>query len=229
MRDRPDLEPATRVLAPPRRVLTVAGSPRATDPVLTERLRLTPVSVEHADELRRLYADPLVDRWTGPWTPAEVDAWARAMAARWVRDGVGKWMAHDRADGTLVGRGGLTRIDLAGESVLEVGWVVRDALTGRGYATEIGRAALRWASTFFPTVPVVAFTEVHNEASVAVMRRLGLRDAGVLRRAGLVAGKAGLQADAPFALYRQEPERSRPSSRPNPARRRDDGAAAERG
>ena len=65
------------------------------------------------------------------------------MAERWAADGVGKWMAHERSDGTLVGRGGFTRIDLDGETVLELGWVVRDALTGRGYATEIGRAALR--------------------------------------------------------------------------------------
>ena len=69
-------------------------------------------------------------------------------------------MAYDRSDGALVGRGGLSRTVLSGETVLEVGWVVRDELTGRGYASEIGQAALDWAATFFPQLPVVAFTEV---------------------------------------------------------------------
>ena len=54
------------------------------------------------------------------------------MDERWASDGVGKWMAHDRSDGTLVGRGGLSRTVLDEEAVLEVGWVVRDELTGRG-------------------------------------------------------------------------------------------------
>ena len=179
------------------------ASAQGTDPVLSDRLLLTPIGVEHVGELERLYSEPLVGYWTGPWTSAGVRAWAQGMAERWVSDGVGKWMVHDRANGTLVGRGGLSRTVLGDETVLEVGWVVADELTGRGYASEIGQAALDWAATFFPELPVVAFTEVHNLASVAVMRRLGLRSAGVIYREGLVAGQVGLQARAPFALYRQ--------------------------
>lgn len=111
-------------------------------------------------------------------------------------------MARHREDGSLVGRGGFTRFDLDGEAVLELGWVVRDALTGRGYATEIGRAALAWADEHEDGTPVVAFTEVHNHASQAVMRRLGMRPAGLIRRGGLIEGQPGLHPDAPFALYR---------------------------
>ncbi|HEY6746869.1 MAG TPA: GNAT family N-acetyltransferase [Mycobacteriales bacterium] len=172
------------------------------DPVLTPRLVLTPVGPEDLEDLLVLYADPVVAHWTGPWTRAAVEAWTAGMAARWAADGVGKWMARDRADGSLVGRGGFTRIDLGGETVLELGWVVRDARTGRGYATEIGRPALVWAARHHPSLPVVSFTEVHNLASRAVMERLGLRPAGTLHREGLVEGRPGLHPHAPFALYR---------------------------
>jgi RimJ/RimL family protein N-acetyltransferase len=144
----------------------------------------------------------MVAHWTGPWTPDSVTAWAEGMAQRWRVDGVGKWMARDRADGALVGRGGFTRIDLADETVLELGWAVRDARTGQGYATELGRAALTWAGEHHPDLPIVAFTEVHNRASRAVMERLGMRLAGIIRRPGLVEGQVGVQPDAPFALYR---------------------------
>jgi len=44
-------------------------------------------------------------------------------------------MARNWEDGSLVGRGGFSLLDLDGEAVLELGWAVRDALTGRGYAT----------------------------------------------------------------------------------------------
>lgn len=172
------------------------------DPVLTARLVLTPVGPGDLDDLMVLYSDPVVAYWTGPWTPAAVEAWTADMAVRWTAGGVGKWMARDRFDGSLIGRGGFTRFDLDGETVLELGWVVRDARVGRGYATELGRAALAWAATHQPDLPVVSFTEVHNRASRAVMERLGMQWVGIIRREGLVEGQAGVLPDAPFALYR---------------------------
>jgi len=170
--------------------------------VKTPRLVLTPIGLEDITELMLLYCDPHVAFWTGPWSSQSVEAWTHDMTARWSTDGVGKWMARDREDGSLVGRGGFTRFNLDGEVVLEVGWVVRDALTGRGYATEIGRAALSWADEHEAGTPIIAFTEVHNHASQAVMRRLGMRPAGQIQREGLVEGQSGLHANAPFALYR---------------------------
>ena len=168
----------------------------------TPRLVLTPVGRRDVDDLVLLHGDHQVAYWTGPWSRASIAQWTRAMARRWEQEGVGKWMAHARGDGSLVGRGGFTRFELDDEAVLELGWTVRDALTGRGYATEIGRAALAWAAEYEPDTPVVAFTEVHNLASRAVMRCLGMRPAGEIRRPGLVEGRPGLYQDAPFALYR---------------------------
>ena len=178
------------------------ATPSRTNPVKTPRLMLTPIRPEDVDDLMLLYSDPLVASWTGPWSRRSVEAWTQDMAARWSADGVSKWMARDRDDGSLVGRGGFTRFDLDGEAVLELGWIVRDALTGRGFATEIGRAALAWADEHDPDMPVIAFTEVHNHASQAVMRRLGMRPAGLIRREGLIEGQSGLHLNAPFALYR---------------------------
>ena len=178
------------------------SSESPTDPVLTPRLVLAPVGSDDVGDLRLLCANPQVAFWTGPWTPASVEVWAANMAARWMTDGVGKWMARERSEGSLVGRGGFTRYELDGETVLELGWAVRDSHTGRGYATELGRAAIDWAAQHQPDVAVVAFTEVHNRASRAVMERLGMHPVGIIRRAGLVEGRSGMQPDAPFALYR---------------------------
>ncbi len=140
----------------------------------TERLRLRPVAARDAAELARLYRDPGIAQWYGTWTDDQVLAWAAGQERGWHVDGVGKWMAHDRATGELIGRGGLSLADVDGERRLEVGWAVRQALWGRGYATEIGRAGLAFARDDLGADEVVAFTEPHNLASRAVMEKLGM-------------------------------------------------------
>jgi RimJ/RimL family protein N-acetyltransferase len=123
------------------------------------------------------------------------------MGERWRVDGVHKWIAHDRATGELVGRGGLSRTELDGAHHLEVGWAVRTPLWGCGYATEMGAEALRFAADVLGATEVVAFTEVHNVRSRAVAQRLGMRYDREIRHPGLIAGLRGVHPDAPFALY----------------------------
>jgi RimJ/RimL family protein N-acetyltransferase len=182
--------------------------------VTTDRLALFPVGPEHAEDLVLLHSGPDVAYWyAGTWTLSGARAWAEQMAQRWQQEGVGKWMAYRRSDGELVGRGGLTRTEINGEPCLELGWLVREQHRGVGYATEIGRAGLAFAFDELSAVEVVAFTEVHNRASRAVMVRLGMVDAGLIHRPGLLEGQAGVQLSAPFALYRCRRTNSPPRQR----------------
>jgi mutator protein MutT len=188
---------------------------------LTGRLRLEPVGPEHADHLWTLHHDAAVARWRGgPWTTATARHWAARTGQEWETAGVSKWIAYDRATGELVGRGGLSRMDAEGERTrriasmlpsgrwtadrLEVGWTVRADRWGRGYATEIGRAALTLAFDDLGAEQVVAFTERHNRRSRAVMERLGMRHVGEFPGRGLVEGLEGVHDGAPFALYAAE-------------------------
>jgi RimJ/RimL family protein N-acetyltransferase len=75
------------------------------------------------------------------------------------------------------------------------------AVLGLGYATEIGRAGLDYAFDVLGARAVVSCTVRHNSRSVAVMRRLGMAYAGEIRSAGSVEDQAGIQADAPFAVF----------------------------
>lgn len=127
---------------------------------------------------------------------------AETMERQWADVGVGKWIAYHRETGALIGRGGLSRTTIQDRDELEIGWAIRDACQRRGYATEIGRAGLAFAFEALDAASVVAFTEVHNTASRAVMARLGMEYEGEIRLPGLIAGSPVVQDDAPFALYR---------------------------
>ena len=133
------------------------------------------MTARHAADLHQLHLDPAVAEWWDvTWTPQDAERVARGFEDGWRADGVSKWMAYDRETDELVGRGGITRIWVDGAHRHEVGWAVVGARWGRGYATEMGRAALDLAFDELGVDEVVAFTEPHNTRSRAVMDRLGL-------------------------------------------------------
>jgi RimJ/RimL family protein N-acetyltransferase len=141
----------------------------------TARLRLEPVSVRHSEDLLRLFQDPAVAEWYGVWTLEMAQREAVQIAMAWETDGVHKWMAYLRSTGALVGRGGLSRVQMAGKERLEIGWVLLRPYWGQGYATEIGCAGLAFAFEELGADEVVSFTEARNARSRAVMERLGFR------------------------------------------------------
>jgi hypothetical protein len=58
------------------------GAAKATVPVCTARLKLTPISAKDVDDLALLHIDPLVAFSTGPWSRATIKAWAEGMTVR---------------------------------------------------------------------------------------------------------------------------------------------------
>lgn len=157
----------------------------------TERLCLVPIGPERADDLLRLHQDSGIARWYGSvWAPEQAQRSAAAMGRGWLSDGVHKWLAYDRADRELIGRGGPSYAEVDGACRLEIGWAVRERFWGQGYASEIGRAGLAFAFDELDVAEVVSFTEAYNKRSRAVMQRLGFRYLREIRHRG-----------EPFAFY----------------------------
>lgn len=159
-----------------RRLLDVVA--KSTRIRLTERLRLEPIGLEHVDEVWRLHQYEEIAAWyEGKWSRERAHDSVVRRVEGWRTDGVEKWIAYDRLTGELVGRGGVSikHVEAGRPPVPEVGWVVRPELWGRGYATEIGAAGLAFAFDDLGVDEVVAFTEVENVRSRAVMERLGMR------------------------------------------------------
>jgi [ribosomal protein S5]-alanine N-acetyltransferase len=157
----------------------------------TERLRLEPIGPEHAGDLWRLHQDEAVAAWYwGRWTVQMTQERAAQYGRAWEADGVSKWLAYDRDTGEMVGRGGLSRVNLGGRDRLEVGWIVRGDLWGRGYATEIGRAGLEFAWDLRLWKMKISELFRPGRGSRAVMERLGMSYAGPFDHHG-----------EPFVLY----------------------------
>jgi RimJ/RimL family protein N-acetyltransferase/8-oxo-dGTP pyrophosphatase MutT (NUDIX family) len=193
----------------------------------TDRLRLEPITGPngvlpgHVADLVELFADPWVAHWyDATLSPQDAAARAAELQAAWERDSVSKWIAYERSNGALAGRGGLSRLpadspttaaiaELVGPEWatdrLELGWALKESARGRGLATEIGRAGLEFAFGTLGAQAVIAFTERANTASQAVMKRLGMQYAGEIHAEGWVEGSPTVQPDAPFTVYVANP------------------------
>ena len=86
-------------------------------------------------------------------------------------------------------------------------WAIAPAYQRRGYATEAGRALLDYAFARLRLARVVATTSYDNEASIGVMRRLGMRvernpypEPPWLQVVGVLANDRAEPADMRYAI-----------------------------
>ena len=157
---------------------------------LTDRLRLEPITSGHAVDLWTVHQDAAVAESYGEWSEEMAHEEAASFGAVWDAGGVHKWLAYDRFSGEVVGRGGLSFREVAGEARWETGWALRGEFWGRGYASEIGRESLAFGFTELDADRIVAFTESYNDRSIAVMKRIGLHYVGDITH-----------RNSPFVLY----------------------------
>jgi len=139
----------------------------------TERLRLRIVCRNDLNDLAGLFADPDVVKYIGDGKPSSRKEAAKtvdSMTAHWQKHGFGRWIATDKTNGTFIGFGGLRSLFGTPEVVYHLtrkNW-------GKGFATELARAALRFGFEDRCFDRIVAITKPLNLASVHVMEKLGM-------------------------------------------------------
>ena len=148
-----------------------------TTPMLeTERLRLRAFREADLDAYAAICADPEVMRYLGDGRAlSRADAW-RQMAliiGHWTLRGYGLWAVEERATGDLIGRLGFFNPE--GWPGFELGWMLRRASWGRGYATEGAGRALAHAFTEMGRDHLISLIRPDNRASIRVAERLGER------------------------------------------------------
>ena len=148
----------------------------------TARLDLRSLTLDDVDALYAVYSDPgtWLHQPEGRFTSRER---ARRLIVRSLRSvratGLGEWAVRVGAGGataglpagTFIGAGG---VKLSAAGVWNLGYRLTPASWGRGFATEVARAALEGAAWAAPDRPVTARVLANNPASVRVIERVGL-------------------------------------------------------
>lgn len=143
-------------------------------PAPTARLRFREMTPGDLDDMAALLGDPLVMTfYPAPKTRDEAARWIDWNRENYAEHGHGLWIVETH-DGRFVGDCGLTWQEVNGVPALEVGYHVRAALQGRGYATEAAAACRDLARAELDVADLVAIIHPDNTASERVARKIGM-------------------------------------------------------
>ncbi|HUR41884.1 MAG TPA: GNAT family N-acetyltransferase [Verrucomicrobiae bacterium] len=145
----------------------------------TARLVLRRFTADDYDWLHALWSDPEVKRHMGgPASPEQTTALLheRILPGYAREPGFGMWVTLEREGDTPMGFHLPNHIQ--GETLVQVGYVLGKAHWGRGYATEMCEALLRYGFTELKLPRIHAITDVPNVGSQRVLLKAGLERHG---------------------------------------------------
>lgn len=140
----------------------------------TQRLILRAFTESDLDAYAEMCSEPEVMRYIGTGkTLSRGESW-RSMAMRlghWELRGYGMWAVQERFNGEMIGRIGCWEpLCWTG---FEIGWTLRQAYWGRGFATEGARAAMEYAFKQLQRSHIISLIRAENFASRRVAEKLG--------------------------------------------------------
>ena len=162
--------------------------------IQTSRLLLRPFEAADIPAYAAIRAKPQVVRYLmgGTETAKRANEIAKArvpwFAGMWQEPGgFGLWAVIEKASGQLIGHGGLRRWAALGDAP-ELLYMLDDTAWGKGYASEIAEAALRFGFTELELPEILAAAAPENTASIRVMEKAGThRDPDLITIEGVQA------------------------------------------
>jgi RimJ/RimL family protein N-acetyltransferase len=146
--------------------------------LITDRLLLRPFVTDDLISLTQLQAEESF--WWFPlrraMTPEESESFLARVISIYDSDSEPSLHAViERSTGVLAGWGGLSVPHFLPQVLpaVEIGWRLGSAFRGRGYATELGAAALEWGFLTLKYDEILSIFEPENVASGRVMDHLG--------------------------------------------------------
>lgn len=139
----------------------------------TDRLLLRQFTPDDLDALALLFADPDVVRYLGSGLPVareETETALLSIIAHWQRHGFGRWAVVHKATRELIGYGGLRSFH--GEA--ELVYLLGKTYWGRGLATEMAHACLKFGFEERGFGRVIAMAKTANVRSHRVLAKTGM-------------------------------------------------------
>ena len=143
--------------------------------IATPRLVLRAFTEEDFDRMYRILNQDGVLRYFPPTDPPPRDRVQRMISGllrHWEEREYGLWAVESLSGRRLMGRCGLQYLPETGE--VEVDFILGRPYWGQGFATEAGRASVRYGFEKMGIESIVGIAHVENKASQRVLEKLGM-------------------------------------------------------
>ncbi|MEY3053116.1 MAG: hypothetical protein RLY31_2901 [Bacteroidota bacterium] len=144
--------------------------------ILTDRLRLRPLTLQDKEPLMAFFDDPVAMAYLPMHEEPDqfADWWLQRQLRRYESTGHGLLAVELRSTGTLVGQCGLIMQFVDGIPKLEIGYHLIRQYWGQGYATEAAMACRDYCFTKELAETLISLIDAGNSRSVAVATRNGM-------------------------------------------------------
>jgi RimJ/RimL family protein N-acetyltransferase len=144
--------------------------------VKTERLILRYFEPIDSEAMMDVFGDAEVMRFgDGVQTREWVEAWLRTCLENYQRRGFGPYAVVEQSTGDVIGYCGLFYFpDMHGQPEIELGYRLRRAAWGQGYATEAARLVRDYAFHTLHIKRLIALIDPDNVPSIRVAEKIGM-------------------------------------------------------
>jgi RimJ/RimL family protein N-acetyltransferase len=175
----------------------------------TDRLLLRRLTEDDVDNLVELDSDPEVMRFINGGRPTprrevETDLLPAFLGYYERFAGYGFWAAVEKSTGQFVGWFHFRPAKAAPPGEVELGYRLRKAAWGKGYATEGSRALIEKGFSALGVKRVVASTMVVNVASRRVLEKAGLKFVRIFHQEWPDKIEGDEQGDVEYALLQSD-------------------------
>ena len=143
----------------------------------TERLSLHRLTFDDAEFILRLVNEPSWLEFIGDKGVRSLEDARHYLGtgpmASYERHGFGLYLVKRKSDGERLGMCGLIKRDALPD--VDIGFAFLPEHWGKGYAHEASAAVLEHAQRDFKLARILAITSPHNDSSIRVLERIGLR------------------------------------------------------
>ncbi len=161
--------------------------------LITDRLRLAPLSSCDLDLALEMFTDPEVVKYVGDLMTEEMVCTEMSNTVKRGGDGwIGIWCVSDRETGEKLGSSFLLPMPVEEDDIdynlvvpgkvpdgdIEIGYCFKRSAWGKGYATEACSRLVRFAFEESPLDEIVASFYEEHEATKNVLRKAGFTDRG---------------------------------------------------
>ena len=156
----------------------------------TSRLRLRRWHPEDWAFFAAMNAEPAVQRYLSPLSPAGLMALQDRIDAHFAQYGWGYWALEERDSRALIGLCGMMHVPFEAffTPAVEISWRLSTRWQGKGLAREAAGAVVRFGFESIGLDRIVSFTVASNTASWRLMERLGMLKIGELENPALEEG-----------------------------------------